>query len=152
MNCEQIRELLPDYLGQELDPAGRETVERHLAACETCRSETESLLGALRALRQLEPPPAMPATGSGPVRQTSVLRLRRFLLQPLAYAATLLIGVGIGWLARPAPQTSALGRTEAVQPLVIALAPGSGVSSQDLTPFVRNALTLSAAFTRSRVP
>lgn len=45
MNCEQIHDLLNEYVDGELAAADREAVERHLADCAGCREE-------LRALRQ----------------------------------------------------------------------------------------------------
>ena len=41
MTCknDEIKELLPAYLGQELDFAALKRVEAHLASCEDCRSE-----------------------------------------------------------------------------------------------------------------
>lgn len=43
-----VRDALPDYLNDRLDPARRREVESHVAGCATCREEL-SLLRALRA-------------------------------------------------------------------------------------------------------
>ena len=37
MNCEQIAELIPDYLQESLTGDQRALVERHLQTCEQCR-------------------------------------------------------------------------------------------------------------------
>ena len=43
MNCEQMRNLLDEYVDGELSAEGRRAVERHLAGCEACRAELEAL-------------------------------------------------------------------------------------------------------------
>jgi hypothetical protein len=86
MECSVLRDERLDVLYGEADPATRERVAEHLAACSTCREE----MAALRALRgQLaawEVPQGLRRTG----------RLRpapRFL----AAAAVLLLAVGAGF-------------------------------------------------------
>lgn len=92
MNCNYIEQQLADYLGGELEASAVEAFDSHLAVCETCRREVVSLGDTLNALNQLEPPPP----------GVSIHTRRRIgKLQPLAYAATLLIGLGIGWWIRP---------------------------------------------------
>jgi anti-sigma factor RsiW len=44
----EVRDALPDYLHDHLEPARRRQVESHLAGCEVCRDEL-SLLRAMRA-------------------------------------------------------------------------------------------------------
>ena len=39
MSCEQIGELLPDYLQSSLSRAQKDAVEAHLAECADCRDE-----------------------------------------------------------------------------------------------------------------
>ena len=39
MNCEEIGELLPDYLQSRLNADRAEVVEKHLAECVTCGEE-----------------------------------------------------------------------------------------------------------------
>jgi len=46
-----VRDMLPDYLHDRLEPSARGLVERHLAGCTACRDELEllrELLGTLR--------------------------------------------------------------------------------------------------------
>jgi hypothetical protein len=43
MNCEELRELLPDYWSGELDEAGKAGMQGHLSTCPRCREEVERL-------------------------------------------------------------------------------------------------------------
>ncbi|MHC4090820.1 MAG: anti-sigma factor family protein [Planctomycetota bacterium] len=148
MNCEHAQEMLADYLGQELDPADQRAFGGHLASCDRCRTEVESLQETLQALRQLPPAPAgvLPDGVRSP-RATQAWPGPRYrgLARPLAYAATLLIGIGIGWLARPAGTVPGprAPDTREVHPRP----PWRGQLPDELapSPFVRNALAFSAA-------
>ena len=90
MNCEQISDHLADYVGCELDPRQRLAFESHLEQCAACSVEVSSLQETVVTLERLEAPP-VPAASS---------RIGRF--QPFAYAAMLIIGLGIGWSVKPA--------------------------------------------------
>jgi hypothetical protein len=57
MKCEQIAELLPDFLRGGLDLGQTDTVERHLAECADCRDEV-ALWDKLALLPAAEPNPA----------------------------------------------------------------------------------------------
>lgn len=56
MNCERFEMLLADALGDELAATDRAAFENHLAECDKCRSEYESLQQPLRAMRDLPGP------------------------------------------------------------------------------------------------
>ena len=43
MNCNDIKNLLADYLGDELESLGRTQFESHLSTCAPCRSEVAGL-------------------------------------------------------------------------------------------------------------
>jgi hypothetical protein len=43
MQCEDVKTLLSGYIDGELDEKDRDAVERHLAACDQCRTEYEKL-------------------------------------------------------------------------------------------------------------
>jgi HEAT repeat protein/putative zinc finger protein len=58
MNCEQARELLPDYLAGNTDKAAREAVESHLSGCIEC-AEDVALWERLGALPEERPGPEM---------------------------------------------------------------------------------------------
>ena len=58
MNCEQIAELLPDYLQESLKPEQRDLVDGHLQSCEQCREEI-ALWQKLALLPEEQPGPAL---------------------------------------------------------------------------------------------
>ena len=58
MNCEQIAELLPDYLQGSLDDATMKQVEAHLAACAQCGDEA-ALWQKLGSLPMEQPSPQL---------------------------------------------------------------------------------------------
>ena len=61
MNCEEIAQLIPDYVQHSLrEPAARE-VETHLAGCSECREEVE-LWNALAAVTVEQPSPMLRRT------------------------------------------------------------------------------------------
>ena len=43
MQCEDVKPLLSGYIDGELDEKDRDAVEKHLAACDACRTEYEKL-------------------------------------------------------------------------------------------------------------
>ncbi len=92
MNCNEIEQQLADYLGGELEASAVEIFDAHLSTCDPCRREVASLYETIDALNHLDAPPA------GASIRT---RWRIGKFQPLAYAATLLIGLGVGWWIRP---------------------------------------------------
>ena len=146
MECEQVQEMLADYLGDELNSSGRVTFESHLETCPQCRREFESLQTTLRCLEQLTGPPVTMADAlSG--RRSRVPALRRYALRALAYAATLAIGVGIGWFAKPALSDSGkaidLTLPKTGHSFVAGIQKGQ-VPNQ----FVSNAVALSTAFSQ----
>jgi hypothetical protein len=62
MNCQELKELFPDYLTGELDQDVTTEVETHLSACESCRLETARMSSAWAALGDLpdeDPSPAL---------------------------------------------------------------------------------------------
>jgi anti-sigma factor RsiW len=56
MNCEQIAELLPDYLQENLPAEQRELVDHHLAGCAECRDDV-AIWNKLSLLPREEPSP-----------------------------------------------------------------------------------------------
>ena len=58
MNCEQVRELLPDYLAGKANNQTREAVESHLSGCIEC-AEDVALWERLGALPEERPGPQM---------------------------------------------------------------------------------------------
>jgi anti-sigma factor RsiW len=150
MECKHVQEILADYLGDELNSSCRVAFESHLAICPQCRREAESLQTTMRCLEQLAVPPVTMADSSDTLlsgRKRRIAVLRRYVLRPLAYAATLAIGVGIGWFGKtllsdsgkvfepPLPKTGYYFFSEI---------PKGQVPNQ----LVRNAVALSAAFSQ----
>jgi len=54
MNCEKIREQIPECLAGRLDKAAREKLVEHLETCAACRTEVAELNAVWRALGTLE--------------------------------------------------------------------------------------------------
>lgn len=50
-----MRDLLPEYLHQRLDPAERQAVDAHLADCDECRLELAMLTSVRQAMQQRTP-------------------------------------------------------------------------------------------------
>src|SRR5215831_14035093 len=60
MNCEHVREQLPDYLVHDIDEAVRLDIEQHLASCEACRQDAAAWV-KLGSLPEEQPSPALHA-------------------------------------------------------------------------------------------
>ncbi|MCH7813088.1 MAG: zf-HC2 domain-containing protein [Planctomycetes bacterium] len=146
MNCDRAHALLTDYLGDEIDPADRKLFDEHLAACPACRTEAETLADALQSLRQLPPPAAAAGLAASGDRQRPIYPSWARWYRPLAYAAMLLIGIGIGWFVRPdpAPAPNLPTAPDRTMP-----APASRAEHRwPENRFFRNAVALSSAFSR----
>jgi anti-sigma factor RsiW len=61
MNCEKIREQIPECLGGRLDKAAREKLVEHLETCASCRTEVAELNAVWRALESMKAADAEPA-------------------------------------------------------------------------------------------
>lgn len=55
MDCEELVELVTDYLEAVLDPDTRARVERHLAGCDGCTAYLEQMRTTIVLLGQLPP-------------------------------------------------------------------------------------------------
>ena len=55
MNCEKIRERIPECLAGRLDKAAREIVVEHLETCAGCRAEVAELNAVWRGMETLKP-------------------------------------------------------------------------------------------------
>jgi anti-sigma factor RsiW len=53
LGCQELVELVTDYLEERLPPAERERFELHLVICDGCRAYLEQLRGVLRAAGRL---------------------------------------------------------------------------------------------------
>ena len=61
MNCEKIREQIPELLGGRLDKAAREQLVEHLETCAACRTEVAELNAVWRAMESMKAADAEPA-------------------------------------------------------------------------------------------
>jgi hypothetical protein len=116
------------YLDGELATVERERVDTHLKGCPACQArlvEERSLIERASKLLGMAAPPerAMP-----PLQQLRQPRLTWRLRRPLAWAATLILAVGLGWFARGrysrAPETAAFDSPTA-SPVLAEHAPGA---------------------------
>ena len=53
MSCQELVELITDYLEDRLSPVDRTRFEAHLAGCEACRTYLEQFRQTIRALGRL---------------------------------------------------------------------------------------------------
>ncbi|HET7249292.1 MAG TPA: anti-sigma factor, partial [Gemmatimonadales bacterium] len=88
------------YLDGELTPVERERVDTHLKGCPACQArlaEERAIIERSSRLLGMASPPERAIPPLGQLRQPRLTwRLRR----PLAWAATLILAVGLGWYAR----------------------------------------------------
>lgn len=88
------------YLDGELAPVERERVDTHLKGCPACQArltEERALIERASRLLGMATPPERAMPPLSQLRRPPVIwRLRR----PLAWAATLILAVGLGWYAR----------------------------------------------------
>jgi hypothetical protein len=126
MNCEKIREQIPECLAGRLDKAAREQLVEHLEACASCRTEVAELNAVWRALESMKAADAEPAmklrfmevleaykAGAGQATEMPKASPRSGWFVPMkpawqiAMAASLLVGgVFLGrYESRPEPAT-----------------------------------------------
>ena len=90
------------YLDGELTPVESGRLDAHLAACLACRARLEEeralIERASKLLSRAVPP--TPERAAPPLHQLRRPRVTWRLRMPLAWAATVLMAVGIGWLLR----------------------------------------------------
>lgn len=102
------------YLDGELTPVESERLDVHLAACEACRTrlvEERALIERASKLLSRAVPPT-PERAAPPLHQLRRPRVAWKLRMPLAWAATVLMAVGIGWFLRGPSSTLRVGATD----------------------------------------
>ncbi len=103
MNCNDIKNLLADYLGDELESAERTQFESHLSTCAPCRAE---VAGLRQVQSELQDAPDISIELAD--QRSRCLEIRRRSAWPmrtvfagLRYAAMLAVGLGLGWQLKP---------------------------------------------------
>lgn len=134
MNCEDVRSLLADAVGHELNEPDGRALELHAARCAACRDRLAELRGMAMALRALAPAdsdvaaqaasivlsrPSRPAVPTG----SSLLR----------YAAVMFLAFGAGYFVRGVATDS-----QSARPAPIAEAQPARPSSSLETYIARN--------------
>lgn len=129
------------YLDGELSPVEVEHLEGHLAGCTACRSRLEEERALIeRAARLLGAAvPRGPTRAAPPLHQ---LERRRGIWPrvrvPLAWAATIVLALGLGWYGRSLRSVDSITATAARQtdtvPPPIALAPAPQPRPSDARP------------------
>lgn len=142
------------WLDGELPPAGPEgarSLERHLDECAACRAraaeERRIRDDASSILRRADPvehpaPGVIPFPAPAPARRTA----RPWVA--LGWAASVLIALGIGWMARPEPDAPIAINTPSRPPAPAADATGAETAAQ-AAPAVQSAPVASTGVTRS---
>jgi hypothetical protein len=125
MNCDETRLILPEYLNESLSENQELAFAAHLAACESCRAETERLGSLWRGLALL--PSTMPEPGAGVrdrfyeslaafrhgmesapkhgfMEKLAALWPRQAAWQMAISFALLVLGLGVGYSIRPQKQ------------------------------------------------
>lgn len=102
------------YLDGELTPVESERLDAHLAACQACRARLEEeralIERASKLLSRAVPP--TPERAAPPLHQLRRPRVAWRLRMPLAWAATVLMAVWIGWLLRGPTTALRLGASD----------------------------------------
>ena len=121
--CGEIRELLPDYAADRLEPEAHARVDAHIATCDMCREELE-LVGMLYSTR-VAPPAGLDERVVG-----ALGRRRRVAHRPwwgLSAAAVAAVALGIGISSGPDGVTDPLQ----VQPIATEFEEGDFWMSDD---------------------
>jgi anti-sigma factor RsiW len=124
MNCQDLRELIPDYLMKKLSPDDNRRFEAHLRECSACRTKLEEMESVWEAVGKYpdEDPSHMLRT-----RFYSMLeKEKRAMAQ--AHKEPWLSRLE-GWLAAWWPRRPALQLATAVTLLVVGLLLGSGIGT-----------------------
>ncbi len=106
MNCNDIKDLLADYLGDELKSVEQTQFQSHLSTCASCRTEVAGLRQVQSALTD-----APDISIDQADQRSRCLEIRRRRAWPmrtvfvgLRYAAMLAFGLGLGWQLNPASE------------------------------------------------
>jgi Putative zinc-finger len=94
------------YLDGELASVERERVDTHLKGCPACQARLAEERAIIERASRLLGMAAPPERAAPPLQQLRQPRLAWRLRRPLAWAATVVLAVGLGWFARGWPSRS----------------------------------------------
>jgi anti-sigma factor RsiW len=121
------------YLDGELAPVERERVDAHLRGCPACQARLEEERALIERSSRLLGLAVPPERTMLPLQELRQPRLTWRLRRPLAWAATVVLAVGIGWYARGSMEPGTLAervqlRDETPAPAPAAVATGTPLS------------------------
>ncbi len=89
MNCERVKELLFEYINNELDELDVRTIREHLMTCEECRNEYELLLGMSEAVKEsrYEAPEELRGRVMSAVKIEKIRKKRERIIRRMGYVA-----------------------------------------------------------------
>lgn len=145
MNCKEIEMLLADAVGEELRDADRAAFEAHVAECESCRREYDTLRGAVHAMRGISSPARVSVRregdrlviGEGRETSGAAPRSARPPSNVFRYAASILIAFLAGYLLHAALMFGEARESQSTTPQVVQGA------DEPSSPSLRDALVLA---------
>jgi hypothetical protein len=75
MNCNNVKELLYEYITESLQGDDLIKVKKHLEGCENCRSEAEKITRTVKLLDEVKPPPLSTNFKASVLRRVQTLPL-----------------------------------------------------------------------------
>jgi len=98
MNCDDVKELLQDYVTRELDPDRRKFVDEHLLECDECRRELALVSVVVSSLDTI--PVLEPSADFSRNVMAALPRRRMFVPNPSWALILAPILAGLAWLFR----------------------------------------------------
>lgn len=89
MNCERVKELLFQYINNELDEVNVRMIREHLTECDECKKEYELLLGMSEAIKdsRYEAPEELRDRVMSAVKTEKIRKNRERIIRRIAYVA-----------------------------------------------------------------
>ncbi len=89
MNCERVKELLFQYINNELDEVNVRMIREHLTECDECKKEYELLLGMSEAIKEsrYEAPEELRDRVMSAVKTEKIRKNRERIIRRIAYVA-----------------------------------------------------------------
>lgn len=134
LSCDDVRGLLPLFIGDDLDEAAHETVRTHLVACHACRGQASAFQRSTADLRRLagRPVDGVDEAMFASLQESIMARVEALPAEPLlvvgrwqavrrfglATAAMALLAVGFWWGQEQEPE-SLWNRRPVATPVVL---------------------------------